>query len=500
MSALGEVVVRKIISEMQQSQFVVLMLDETTDVAVMKQLIVYGRYILDGTVQTRFLQMVQIPDGTAVTIVEAVMKFCDDWNLEIKRKLCGLGSDGASVMLGSRGGVATLLKQKVPFMIANHCIAHRLALACGQTSDEISYLKKFKAVLDQLYRFYDNSPVRTAGLHGIQEVLNEPNLKLCQAKDVRWLSHEKAVNNLRKCFPAVIASLEREATERTCVEAHGLAVFVCKFEFIATLYMLSDVLPPLAQLSRAFQTKDLDFTMVRPLVAATMTTIRTLKDHPGEHFKSLPDVFHKLREFNVSAPTDEQMERYVENIYKKYLSTLVKHLEGRFPDVKIIEAFSIFDVKSLCDDPVERQSISQEKLSVLTAQYGSHDVIGADSLKAEYPLFVNAIKADSRLSELSTREVMTSLVNNGALQAMFPNLAKIATIGLLLPMSTADCERGFSCLQRIKTDLRNRLSNKILNYLLSISIEGPSPPDFPYDEALTYGLGGEIAGSLSRLI
>ena len=103
-------------------------------------------------------------------------------------------------MLGMRGGVATLLKKEVPFMIANHCIAHRLALACGQASDEVPYIKKFKAILDQLYRFYDNSPVRTAGLHSIQEILNEPNLKLCQAKDVRWLSHEKAINNLRQCL------------------------------------------------------------------------------------------------------------------------------------------------------------------------------------------------------------------------------------------------------------------------------------------------------------
>ena len=154
------------------------MIDETTDVAVMK-LVLYGRFIHDGAVQTRFLQ---IPDGTAVTIVDTMKKFCDEWNLDIKRKLCGLGSDGASVMLGMRGGVATLLKKEVPFMIANHCIAHRLALACGQASDEVPYIKKFKAILDQLYRFYDNSPVRTAGLHSIQEILNEPNLKLCQAK------------------------------------------------------------------------------------------------------------------------------------------------------------------------------------------------------------------------------------------------------------------------------------------------------------------------------
>ena len=78
---------------------------------------------------------------------------------------------------------------------------------------------------------------------------------------------------------------------------------------------------------------------------------------------------------------------------------------------------------------------------------------------------------------------MVLLISNSAMQAMFPNLAKVAMIGLLLPMSTADCERGFSSLQRIKTDLRNQLSNRILNYLLLISIEGPSPTEFPYHEA-----------------
>ena len=99
-------------------------------------------------------------------------------------------------MLGVRGGVAALRKEEVPFMIANHCVAHCLALACGQTSDKVPYIKKFKAILDQLYGFYESSPVPTAGLHSIQEILNEPSLKFCQAKDVCWLSHEKAVNNL----------------------------------------------------------------------------------------------------------------------------------------------------------------------------------------------------------------------------------------------------------------------------------------------------------------
>ena len=182
-------------------------------------------------------------------------------------------------------------------------------------------------------------------IYSIQEILNESNLKLCQAKDVRWLSHETAINNLRKRFPAVIASLQREATERTCVEAYDLAQFVCKYEFIASLYMLSDVLPRLAQLSKAFQTKDLDFSMVRPLVVATKTTIRELIDCPGQYFKSLPDVLTSLqqKECNITTPSHQQIERYRENVYKKFLSTLLQHLENRFPVVKIIDHFRFFE-------------------------------------------------------------------------------------------------------------------------------------------------------------
>ena len=175
------------------------------------------------------------------------------------------------------------------------------------------------------------------------------------------------------------------------------------------------------------------------------------------------------------------MEQYTENVYDKYLSTLLEHLEYRFPDVKIIEAFSVFDVTAIPTDPVKRQEYGKEYLDVLNAQYGPH-VITPESLKAEYPLFVNAIRADERLCTSTTREIMLLLISNSALQAMFPNLAKVAAIGLLLPMSIADCERIFNPPTR-KTDLRNRLSNQILNCLILISIEGPSPTDFPYDEA-----------------
>ena len=59
------------------------------------------------------------------------------------------------------------------------------------------------------------------------------------------------------------------------------------------------------------------------------------------------------------------------------------------------------------------------------------------------------------------------------LVAMFPNLSKIASIGLSIPVSTASVERSFSQMKLIKTRLRNSLSAGNLSHLMKISIESP---------------------------
>ena len=104
-------------------------------------MIVYGRYIANGETKTRLLRIVELSDGRAITITDALMQFCGKMEFDILTELFAIGNDGASVMLGCRGGVSALMKERVPYLIANHCVAHRLALACGQAADEITYLK-----------------------------------------------------------------------------------------------------------------------------------------------------------------------------------------------------------------------------------------------------------------------------------------------------------------------------------------------------------------------
>ena len=52
------------------------------------------------------------------------------------------------------------------------------------------------------------------------------------------------------------------------------------------------------------------------------------------------------------------------------------------------------------------------------------------------------------------------------LKAMFPNLHKMASIGLTIPVSTASVERSFSPTKLIKTRLRNALSDCSLSHLM----------------------------------
>ena len=57
------------------------------------------------------------------------------------------------------------------------------------------------------------------------------------------------------------------------------------------------------------------------------------------------------------------------------------------------------------------------------------------------------------------------------LESVFGEIVSLANIIITNPMSTADAERKFSCMKRIKSRLRNRMNNTRLNALGILSME-----------------------------
>jgi hypothetical protein len=76
----------------------------------------------------------------------------------LRESLVSLTCDGAAVMLGSRGGVAKLFKDRFPAIVIWHCASHRLELSVHDVIQEVSGNNRFKSFLDKLYAMYHAFP------------------------------------------------------------------------------------------------------------------------------------------------------------------------------------------------------------------------------------------------------------------------------------------------------------------------------------------------------
>ena len=110
LETLGHQIEKRQVAALLNSRVYALMIDESTDISVTKQLVIYGRYISDeGEPCTTFLKVQDLVDGTAVRIVENLRFYLNEKQLPFSN-LMGFGSDGAAVMTGRISGVATRLR------------------------------------------------------------------------------------------------------------------------------------------------------------------------------------------------------------------------------------------------------------------------------------------------------------------------------------------------------------------------------------------------------
>lgn len=108
---------------------------------------------MEGKVETCFIGNYDVDCGTARCIYDCLVAVLREMDIELSRVI-GLGSDGASVMMGRHGGVGALLKQANPFSIQVHCVAHRAALAALDAEKAVNNIKAYKNTISSVYSFY----------------------------------------------------------------------------------------------------------------------------------------------------------------------------------------------------------------------------------------------------------------------------------------------------------------------------------------------------------
>ena len=469
-----------ILCQISDSPVVGLLCDESTDTSNLKQLVIFVRVLVKGEAQTHFLTISDISDGKAETIEGKLLSVCSQSGISLN-KVLGFGSDGASVMTGCRSGVAVRLRGHNPEIISIHCGAHRLALASSQAAHAIVYLKRFDDHLNTLFYHFAKSAVREAALHKVQSMMEEPVLCLKKAAFTRWLSHDQAVATIRKTLKSLLTTLEREVAENDDAVARGLLHAMKSYNFIASVYLLSDVLPKLTSLSLVFQREDVDLTIVRPQVNATISSLNLLLSHPGPYMQGLEAVLSELSNSYDFAITENQKKSFKKNIHDQYLHNLIGNLEARFSDAGVLSALAtIFNPQKAMSCHTDLfGAFGDEEIATISVHFTT--TVVKDILLQEWALFKHLLV--SEFKEVSTRDIMSTMSANTTFSSLYPTLSKLASIALIVPVSTADCERGFSTMNRIKTDPRNRLKMTTLDKLIRLSSEGPELDEFNFERA-----------------
>ena len=139
---LGDCLKLQLVELIHNTPFAGIMIDESTDLSVRKNLVVYINVLSkSGDVFCYFAHLAEMKQCDAEALTEAIIQYLNQRKIDIS-KLSGLGSDGASVMVGKHNGVGARMKCLNPFMLSNHCVAHKLALAGENSASSLPYFNQ----------------------------------------------------------------------------------------------------------------------------------------------------------------------------------------------------------------------------------------------------------------------------------------------------------------------------------------------------------------------
>ncbi|CAB3989780.1 zinc finger 862-like [Paramuricea clavata] len=237
------------------------------------------------------------------------------------------------------------------------------------------------------------------------------------------------------------------------------------------------LIPILDLVSKSFQKGSVTFSHIAPNLAYAKAK---LKEEALSH-KAIRDAVQDLKPNGrlsvqgVEVQVTECGLVEVDNLLHRYVAALTQHLDERFQEsLPLFSLFSIFDPSLLpAVDSTEFSEYGKGEISNIGKIYVPNRI---PEVVAEFELFKFhmakfKIPEPSKLvGETQTEVVLKKLVH---MKLLFPLLSLFAEAILSLPISNAWPERGGSAIKRIKTRLRSRLSNKMLESLLHISINGP---------------------------
>ncbi|XP_053121655.1 uncharacterized protein C17orf113 homolog [Hemicordylus capensis] len=485
--------------KLKASPFIGLVVDETLDALDRRSLAIFSTTISphEGQTSIMFLGTIQLLDSEDYTAADKTVKVMRSFGVPTM-KVAWLNSGGSSLLTHRLSGVGSKVKSICPLLTEMHCLSDHWSslLLVAKEIFDMEYVQKYEAVVDVVYRFSVNFTAENSSLQELQSVFEFCEIDMERPKAIHWSSVLPAVEAIDSSWLTLLLQLESESERFTL--AFGLCEELKKFHFVAFTKVLLDILPIFQKLNRFLQLEDLDLSILKPIVSATIINLENQKNSSGQNFQKF---LNELTE-HPCEDQDVQSRFYYkgmeltgcskvhltnfEHFKETYLECIQCNLKDRFPSnsLEVVNSFSaIFNPKCYPQSLDEIGSYGMDELNFLLQAYSY--VVVSDRALNDFPLFKRIVFS---LNQLSYKDLCAKLVyGNSEMHELFPDFAVLAAVALVMPFGSAlrgKINRGRELLKRGQWGYSKE--DQGLCRVMKIAIDGPTLNEFDFTLALEY--------------
>ncbi|XP_076063867.1 general transcription factor II-I repeat domain-containing protein 2A isoform X1 [Oratosquilla oratoria] len=425
-----------LIKKMASCHFMSLLIDESTDIGGVRQLLCFVRFVHDnGNVSEEFLNVIPISErATGEDIFIALMVFFKENSID-SNKLISLVTDRTPTMISLHRGLVAHLAQSLPDIIDYHCFNH-VELFCNHIGTE--EVKNFLVVIVKLINFLMSKPLSRRLLKLLHEEMQSLQNEFVMHVDVCSLSKGKTLSRVWELFDEIKTFLSENFSGKFP------EIYSDDFKIAFSFYV--DFLSILNELNLELQMKSKLVTDLYDTITVFQCKLLLITEELEE------GLLHNFPE--LKRTLQECCQNFCPDYVKLSIMSLSKEFQIRFEHLKIhIERFE------LCCNPV------QFDVNKLKAVFSQHELPTAELELCE-------MQASTVIKLLHTNSSCEDFWKTSETKK-FPLIRAEALKVLCLFGRTCICEAAFSFVNNLKNKnfkKRARISQDHLEHCLRVAL------------------------------
>ncbi len=436
-------------------------IDGTQDVSGTEQESICLRYV-DSDLEPReeFIGLYE----TSSTTGEQISKIVSDVLLRLNLPLSGLRGqtyDGAANMSGHLSGVQAHIRKEQPLAIYVHCGPHCVnpvtQAACSTTPivrDALQWTHELGCLFGQSGKFktiFKSVAKSTSGSY----ITLKP---LCPT---RWTVRTPAIDAILGQYEAVLAALEEMASSDTASRANGLHERFQKGTTVLGLFLAKEVMMGLEGLNTSLQGRG-------KTVGGMLSAVACVKKHfqSQRTEEAFITVYTSATDLVTSLDIEPIKMPHLRKPQRRHAGPAEPYVPSTDQEYYRVQFFQVLDiVTTQLTKRFEQEGLQHlvklEKV-LLSGQVDDavdlYPELQFQSLKVQLAMFT-ANYTYKTCSEVT--EIMRNMVPE--VHGLFSQVEALLRLLLVVPVSSAEAERSFSALRRLKTWLRSSMSQTRLN-------------------------------------